>query len=128
MLIFHLANISAISLFVNSCCYCYYCHLLRTILIINLVSLSHTYTCHISSYYYFCYPKSRVTVSYNGKPTVLILYHRCYLYSVWISALFCCSAQLRPLAGNHLRPQTEVVFRGSAATMSTYMSICQCIH
>ena len=72
MLIFHLANISAISLFVNSCCYCYYCHLLWTILIINLVSLSHTYTCHFSSYHYSSSPKiflwkSCVTVFYNGE-------------------------------------------------------------
>ena len=33
-----------------------------------------------------------------------------------------------PLAGNRLRPQTEVVFRNTVATMSTYMSIYQCMH
>ena len=42
-----------------------------------------------------------------------------YLYSLWISALFCCTAQLRPLAGNRLRPQTEVVVLASAAAISS---------
>ena len=51
-----------------------------------------------------------------------------YLYSVWISALFCCAVQLRPLAGNRLRPQTEVVFSASAAAISSYMLTCQCIN
>ena len=72
--------------------------------------------------------KSRVTVLYNGKSTMLILYHSFYLYSVWISALFCCSVQLRPLAGDRLWPQAEVVFLASSAAMLTYMSICLCMH
>ena len=35
-----------------------------------------------------------------------------------------CSAQLRPLAGSRLRPQTEVMFLASAAAMSTYIRQC----
>ena len=82
----------------NSWCggYCYHCHLSSTILIINLVSLSHTF--HIGSYHYFNHPKifpwkSCVTVLYRGKSTMLVLYQNLYLYSVWVSALFCCAAQ-----------------------------------
>ena len=73
--------------------------------------------------------KSRVTVSCNGKLTVLILYHRCYLYSVWISgalsALFCCSGQLRPLAGNRLQPQPPPTSGGGCVPglCSCYVSI-----
>ena len=51
-----------------------------------------------------------------------------YLYSVWISALFCCAAQPRPLAGNRLRPQAEVVVLASAAAISSQLSVRQCVH
>ena len=98
----------------------------------SLVSLSHTYTCHIISYHYFSHPKifpwtSCVSVLYNGKSTMLVLYHHFYLYSAWISALFCCAAQLRPLAGHRLRPQAEVAVLASAAAISSQMLMCPCV-
>ena len=62
--------------------------------------------------------KSCVTVSYNGKSTILVLYiNNLYLYSGWISALFRCAAQRHLLAGLRLRPQTEVVVLASVVAI-----------
>ena len=85
------------------------------------------------SYHYFDHPKifleNPVSQSFTTENQLFSSYiNNLYLYFVWISALFCCAAQLRPLAGNRLRPQTEVVFLASAAVMSTYVSMCQRIY
>ena len=85
------------------------------------------------SYHYFNHTqfflKNLVSQSFTTENRLFSSYiNNLYLYSGWISALFRCAAQLRPLAGNRLRPQTEVVFLASAAAISSYMSMCQCIN
>ena len=105
---------------------------------INLVSQSQrlsiiSYMKGYCSYPYFNHSKSSLqnleSQSFTTENRLCLSYiNNLYLYSVWISALFCCAAQLRPLAGNRLRPQTEVVFLASAAAISSYMSMCQCVN
>ena len=51
-----------------------------------------------------------------------------YLSSGWISALFRCAAQRRPLAGHRLRPQTEFVILASTVAIWSYVSMCQCVN
>ena len=89
------------------------------------------------SYHYFNHPQyfleNHVSQSFTTENRLFSSYiNNLYLYSGWISALFCCAVQLRPLAGNRLRPQTEVVFLASAAAIHicqcVNVSMCRCVH
>ena len=85
------------------------------------------------SYHYFNHTQffleNLVSQSFTTENRLFSSYiNNLYLYSVWISALFCCAVQLRPLAGNRLRPQTEVVFLASAAAIYVNASMCRCVH
>ena len=122
----------------NSWCggYCYHSLSSSTIFSINLVSQSHTTNNFIYEGLLFISlfqlskiisRKSWVTVFYNGKSTMLVLYQNLYLYSVWISALFRSATQ-----------RSSALWRATASGLRRrscswplqrlYHHICQCVN